>query len=186
MHIMSTNFAETLVWKHGNDVTNSAHQIQMTTIWPSHETKTLPWKFSAYATDWNHHTFIHCSLCLFLGKMWRHKRLFSELLAAFQNSLAPSKLNIKKPAYYYSFFALKWYVTILMPIYAMQLVSNYFFAPMEPKNIFWNELLGYFVVLTEFGVDFFKYFRVKAGAGFLQRNRNGVQIHYVACSSLMM
>jgi len=68
--------------------------------------------------------------------MWRHKRLFSELLAAFQNSLAPSKLNIKKPAYYYSFFALKWYVTILMPIYAMQLVSNYFFAPMEPKNIF--------------------------------------------------
>jgi len=31
------------------DVTNSAHQIQMTTIWPW--TKP-PWKFSAYATDW--------------------------------------------------------------------------------------------------------------------------------------
>jgi len=38
MHTMSTNFAKTLVWKHGNDVkfdvTNSAHQIQITTIWP--------------------------------------------------------------------------------------------------------------------------------------------------------
>jgi len=30
------------------DVTNSAHQIQMTTIWPW--TKTSPWKFSPYAT----------------------------------------------------------------------------------------------------------------------------------------
>jgi len=31
------------------DVTNSAHQIQMTTI--CHWTKTSPWKISAYATD---------------------------------------------------------------------------------------------------------------------------------------
>jgi len=35
MHIMSTNFAKTLVWKHDYmtsncDVINSAHQIQMT------------------------------------------------------------------------------------------------------------------------------------------------------------
>jgi len=30
------------------DVTNSAHQIQMTTIWPW--TTTPQWKFSAYAT----------------------------------------------------------------------------------------------------------------------------------------
>jgi len=30
------------------DVTNSAHQMQMTTIWPS--TKHPPWKVSAYAT----------------------------------------------------------------------------------------------------------------------------------------
>jgi len=42
---MSTNFAKTLVWKHGNmtsncDITNSAHQIQITTIWPW--TKTSP------------------------------------------------------------------------------------------------------------------------------------------------
>jgi len=29
------------------EVTNSAHQIQMTTIWPW--TETPPWKFSAYA-----------------------------------------------------------------------------------------------------------------------------------------
>ena len=33
------------------DVTDSAHQIQMTTIWPW--TKPPPWKFSANATEWN-------------------------------------------------------------------------------------------------------------------------------------
>jgi len=31
------------------DVTNNAHQMQMTTIWPS--TKNPPWKVSAYATE---------------------------------------------------------------------------------------------------------------------------------------
>jgi len=40
MHIVSTNFAKTLIWKHGYDVTNSAHQIHMTTI--CHWMKTLP------------------------------------------------------------------------------------------------------------------------------------------------
>ena len=52
MHIMSTNFAKTLVWKHDYmtsncDVINSAHQIQMT---PYTTEWTPPWKFSAYAT----------------------------------------------------------------------------------------------------------------------------------------
>jgi len=45
MHIMSTNFAKRLVWKHeydvNCDVTNRAHQIPMTTIChstnPTHE-----------------------------------------------------------------------------------------------------------------------------------------------------
>jgi len=32
MRIMSTNFAKMLVWKHEYDDTNTAHQIQMTTI----------------------------------------------------------------------------------------------------------------------------------------------------------
>jgi len=36
MHIVSTNFAKTLVWKHeygvNYDVTNSAHQVQMATL----------------------------------------------------------------------------------------------------------------------------------------------------------
>ena len=51
MHIMSTNFAKTLFenmsMTSNCDVTNSAHQIQMTTIchWMN-----PPWKFSAYAT----------------------------------------------------------------------------------------------------------------------------------------
>jgi len=54
MHIinMSANFAKTLF---GNmnmmpkcDVTNSTHQIQMTTI--CHWMKSPPWKFSEYAT----------------------------------------------------------------------------------------------------------------------------------------
>jgi len=32
MHIMSTNFVKPLVWKHEYDVTNNAHQMQMTPI----------------------------------------------------------------------------------------------------------------------------------------------------------
>jgi len=32
MHIMSTNFVKPLVWKHEYDVTNIAHQMQMTPI----------------------------------------------------------------------------------------------------------------------------------------------------------
>jgi len=32
MHIMSTNFVKTLVWKHEYDVTKTAHNKQMTTI----------------------------------------------------------------------------------------------------------------------------------------------------------
>ena len=54
MHIVSTNFAKTLVWKHEYnvklwpDVTNTARQMQMTTIcyWMK-----PPWNFSAHPTD---------------------------------------------------------------------------------------------------------------------------------------
>jgi len=58
MHILSTNFAKMLVWKHDMtsncDVTNNAHQIQMTTI--CYWTKIPPWKFSAYATGYTQGT----------------------------------------------------------------------------------------------------------------------------------
>ena len=53
MHIVLTNFAKTLIWKHGYDVKlwrhNSAYRILMTTI--CHWMKTPPWEFFAYATD---------------------------------------------------------------------------------------------------------------------------------------
>ena len=52
MHTMSTNFAKTLVWKHGNDVRLWRHK-QCTPKTNNHHmtlNQTLPWKFSAYAT----------------------------------------------------------------------------------------------------------------------------------------
>jgi len=52
MHTMSTNFAKTLVWKHGNDVKLWRHK-QCTPQTNNHHmtlNQTPPWKFSAYAT----------------------------------------------------------------------------------------------------------------------------------------
>ena len=52
MHIMSTNFAKTLVWKHGNDVKLWRHK-QCTPKTNNHHmtlNQTPLWKFSAYAT----------------------------------------------------------------------------------------------------------------------------------------
>jgi len=50
MHVVSTNFAKTLVGKHEYDVTHSAHQMQITTI--RHGMKPPSWKFSGHATAW--------------------------------------------------------------------------------------------------------------------------------------
>jgi len=53
MHIVSINFAKTLVWKHEYDVKTVTSQAAHTKYkWPPHATEWNPplWKFSAYAT----------------------------------------------------------------------------------------------------------------------------------------
>jgi len=49
MHIMSTNFAKTLVWKHESDVKLTSQAAHTKRKW-AHANETSPWKFSAYAT----------------------------------------------------------------------------------------------------------------------------------------
>jgi len=49
MHIVSINFAKTLVWKHECDVTNSAHQKQMNTLCHWRNPPRKYENFSAYA-----------------------------------------------------------------------------------------------------------------------------------------
>ena len=64
MHIMSTNFAKTLVWKHENDVKLWRHK--QCTPNDHHLTlnQTSPWKFSAYATRHaGFHGYQTCALC---------------------------------------------------------------------------------------------------------------------------
>jgi len=55
MHIMSTNFAKTLVWKHENDVKLWRHKERKPNTNDHHMTlnEPPPWKFSAYATASN-------------------------------------------------------------------------------------------------------------------------------------
>ena len=71
MHIMSTNFAKTLVWKHGNDVKLWRHkQRTMTTIWPW--TKPPAWTFSPCATETqslSHHRTHMTYIC---GRKYHH------------------------------------------------------------------------------------------------------------------
>jgi len=56
MHIMSTNFAKTLVWKHEYDVRLWGHIVTSQTEhtkykWPAYASEWNPlWKFFAYAT----------------------------------------------------------------------------------------------------------------------------------------
>ena len=52
MHVMSTNFAKTLVWKHENDVKLWRHKERTPNTNDHHMTLNgpPPWRFSAYAT----------------------------------------------------------------------------------------------------------------------------------------
>jgi len=52
VHIMSTNFAKTLVWKQDYDVKLRRHNQRTpnTNDYPMPLNESLPWKFSAYAT----------------------------------------------------------------------------------------------------------------------------------------
>jgi len=66
MHTMSTNFAKTLVWKHGNDVKLWRHKQCTPKTNNRHMTlnQTPSWKFSAYATGLK---WMTVSILLFWG-----------------------------------------------------------------------------------------------------------------------
>jgi len=53
MHIMSTNFAKALVWKHEYDVKLWHHKERTPNTNDYHmpPNENFPWKFSAYATE---------------------------------------------------------------------------------------------------------------------------------------
>jgi len=63
MHIMSTNFAKTLVWKHANDVKLWRHKQCTPNANDQHATlnRTPPWNFYAYATDCHTHADLLCN-----------------------------------------------------------------------------------------------------------------------------
>jgi len=83
VHIMSTNFAKTLVWKHVNDVKLWRHKqrTQNTNghLWPW--TKPPQWKFSAYATA-SHHAIHRLVGLHFLIWCQRYPALVHEPLTA--------------------------------------------------------------------------------------------------------
>jgi len=84
MHFMSTNFAKTLVWKHGNDVKLWRHKQRTPNTNTHHTTlnETPPWKFSAYATGYysfkSHVTALRKLNCWLLHYKFYNKQIPSQ------------------------------------------------------------------------------------------------------------